>query len=310
VSAGVTLAVDRVTKRFGDVLAVDDLSFSVAPGRVTGFLGPNGAGKTTTLRILLGLVRPDRGLATVGGAPYARLAQPLRVVGAALEGGGFHPGRTARNHLAVVAREGGLPTAGVDGLLDRVGLADAADRRVGGFSHGMRQRLGLATALVGDPQVVLLDEPANGLDPTGIAWLRQFLRWMAAEGRTVLVSSHQLAEVAQGADDVVIIDRGRLIRQQPLAELLAGRGPRARVVSPDADRLAAELSAAGATTSASGPAELLVEGATAAEVGAAAARVGAVLHHLTDDRSGLEQAFLDLVGADPADPTGASGGSR
>ncbi|HUW16636.1 MAG TPA: ATP-binding cassette domain-containing protein [Actinomycetes bacterium] len=299
-SDGVPLTVEGVSKRFGDVRAVDDLSFTVAPGRVTGFLGPNGAGKTTMMRILLGLVRPDTGTATVGAVPYAQLTRPLRVVGAALEGGGFHPGRTARHHLAIVAREAGMPTSGVDALLDRVGLTDAADRRVGGFSHGMRQRLGLATALVGDPGVVLLDEPANGLDPAGIAWLRQFLRWMAGDGRTVLVSSHQLAEVAQGADDVVIIDHGRLVRQQPLADLLASSGPRVQVGSPDTDRLAAELVSRGATATVVGPAELRVEGATAAEVGEAAARIGAVLHRLVDDHSGLEQAFLDLVGPDSA----------
>jgi ABC-2 type transport system ATP-binding protein len=303
----VELRVDGVSKRFGAVRAVDDLSFTVAPGRVTGFLGPNGAGKTTTMRILLGLVRPDAGTSTVGGVPYARLPEPLRVVGAALEGGGFHPGRTARNHLTIVARQGGLPTSGVDALLDRVGLSEAGERRVGGFSHGMRQRLGLATALVGDPQVVVLDEPANGLDPAGIAWLREFLRWMAGEGRTVLVSSHQLAEVAQGADDVVIIDRGRLVRQQSLAELLAGRAARARVVSPDAERLAAELAGGDVTVSTVGPAELLVDGASAAEVGTAAARIGATLHQLVDEHSGLEQAFLDLVGSDQVAPdAGAS----
>jgi ABC-2 type transport system ATP-binding protein len=187
---------------------------------------------------------------------------------------------------------------GVDPLLDRVGLSDAADRRVGGFSHGMRQRLGLATALLGDPQVVVLDEPANGLDPAGIAWLREFLRWLAQEGRTVLVSSHLLAEVSQGADDVIIIDRGRLVRQQPLAELLAGRAARARVVSPDAERLAAELARGDVTVSTTGPGELVVDGASAAEVGVAAARIGAVLHQLVDEHSGLEQTFLDLVGSD------------
>ena len=218
-----TIAVDGLTKRFGAVTAVDDLSFEISGASVTGFLGPNGAGKTTTLRMLLGLVSPDRGRATIEKRAYAELEQPARTVGALLEASSFHPGRRARNHLRVVARAAGLPAGRADEVLERVGLADAAGRRVGGFSLGMRQRLGLAAALLGDPEVLVLDEPTNGLDPAGVRWLRNLLRDMAADGRTVLVSSHLLAEVAQTVDRVVVIDRGRLVAEGPVADLvLAG----------------------------------------------------------------------------------------
>ena len=214
-----SIAVEGLTKRFGSVRAVEDLTFATTPGRVTGFLGPNGAGKTTTLRMVLGLVTPTAGSALVEGQRYADLADPLRTVGAALEASSFHPGRSARDHLRVLATAGGLPQRRVDETLQLVGLADVADRRAGGFSLGMRQRLGLAAALLGDPRVLVLDEPANGLDPEGIAWLRGFLRYLAAEGRTVLISSHVLSEVQQTVDDVVIVARGRLVRQATLAEL-------------------------------------------------------------------------------------------
>jgi ABC-2 type transport system ATP-binding protein len=210
-----------LTKRFGPVRAVDDLSFSVEPGSVTGFLGPNGAGKTTTLRMLLGLVAPDAGTATIGGRAYADLPEPLHEVGAVLEASGFYPGRTARNHLRIQALAAGADPSRVDDVLDLVQLTDAADRRVGGFSLGMRQRLGLATALLPDPEILILDEPANGLDPEGVRWLRGLLRGFAAEGGTVLVSSHMLAETAQTVDSVVIIDHGRLVTQSPLASLTA-----------------------------------------------------------------------------------------
>jgi ABC-2 type transport system ATP-binding protein len=217
-----TITIDGLGKRFGDVLAVDNLSFEVDRGTVVGFLGPNGAGKTTTLRMLLGLVTPTAGSATIDGQPYRELADPVRHVGAVLEAAGFHPGRSARNHLRVVATAAGLPLERADQVLAQVGLADAARRRVGGFSLGMRQRLGLAAALLGDPQVLILDEPANGLDPEGIRWLRGFLRQLADQGRTVLVSSHVLAEVAQTVDQVVIIARGRLVAQSSLAAADAG----------------------------------------------------------------------------------------
>ena len=213
--------VDRLTKRFGPVLAVDGLSFTVAAGRVTGFLGPNGAGKTTTLRALLGLVQPTGGSATFAGVPYAELPDPARRVGAVLEAASFHPGRRARDHLRVRAAAGGIARPRVDQVLEVVGLAGAGHRRVGGFSLGMRQRLGLAAALLGDPEVLVLDEPAHGLDPEGIRWLRRFMRGLAAEGRTVLVSSHLLSEVANTVDDVVIVARGRLAAQGPLADLEA-----------------------------------------------------------------------------------------
>jgi ABC-2 type transport system ATP-binding protein len=216
------IEVRGLTKRFGQVLAVDRLSFTVEAGEVVGFLGPNGAGKTTTLRMLLGLVRPDEGTATINGSAYADLAEPLHQVGAVLEASSFHPGRTARNHLRVQALAGRADPSRVDDVLELTGLKDAADRRIGGFSLGMRQRLGLATALLPDPELLILDEPANGLDPEGVRWLRDLLRGMAAEGATVLVSSHILAEVAHTVDSVVILDRGHLVTQSSLADLTIG----------------------------------------------------------------------------------------
>jgi len=216
------IEVRGLTKRFGPVLAVDQLSFTVERGEVVGFLGANGAGKTTTLRMLLGLVRPDAGTATINGHAYADLPEPLHQVGAVLEASSFHPGRTARNHLRIQAMAGEADPSRVDDVLELTGLTAAADRRVGGFSLGMRQRLGLATALLTDPELLILDEPANGLDPEGVRWLRDLLRGLAAEGATVLVSSHILAEVAHTADSVVILDRGRLVAQSPLAQLTAG----------------------------------------------------------------------------------------
>ncbi|WP_433729932.1 ABC transporter ATP-binding protein [Actinoplanes sp. CA-051413] len=215
------VSVRGLTKRFGAVTAVHDLSFDLGPG-VTGFLGPNGAGKTTTLRMLLGLVRPTAGTATVDGRPYAELPRPSRVVGALLEASGFHPGRTARDHLLIQAQLAGLPATRVDAVLDEVGLTADGGRRVSGYSLGMRQRLGLASALIGDPRVLILDEPGNGLDPAGLAWLRTLLRQLADQGRTVVVSSHILAEVAQSADRVLIVNGGVLRFAGPLAELSAG----------------------------------------------------------------------------------------
>jgi ABC-2 type transport system ATP-binding protein len=211
----------HLTKRFGSVLAVDDVSFAVERGTITGFLGPNGAGKTTTLRMLLGLVEPTAGTATIDGRAYRNLSHPLRAVGAVLEASSFHPARTACDHLRIQALAGGAGEARIAEALERVGLVDAADRRVGGFSLGMRQRLGLATALLCDPETLILDEPANGLDPEGVRWLRDLLRDLADAGRTVLVSSHILAEVAQTVDDVIILDRGRLVTQAPLRRLTA-----------------------------------------------------------------------------------------
>lgn len=212
------IAISGLTKRFGAVTAVQDLSFAVTPG-VTGFLGPNGAGKTTTLRMLLGLVRPTAGTATIGGRAYRDLPNPRRVVGALLDSAGFHPGRTGRDHLRISAEAGGLPAARVDAVLDQVGLTGPAGRRVRGYSLGLRQRLGLAAALLGDPEVLVLDEPGNGLDPAGLTWLRGLLRGLAAEGRTIVVSSHVLAEVAQTVDRVVIVNDGTLRYDGPLADL-------------------------------------------------------------------------------------------
>jgi ABC-2 type transport system ATP-binding protein len=291
------LEVAGLAKTFGSVTAVSDLTFAVEPGRVTGFLGPNGAGKTTTLRCLLGLVAPSAGTALIDGRPYAALADPLGTVGAALEATGFHPGRTARSHLQIQCLAGGLPPSRAEACLDLVGLADAAGRRVGGFSLGMRQRLALATALLGDPAALILDEPGNGLDPAGMAWLRGFLRYQADAGRTVLVSSHLLAEVEQTVDDVVIIDRGRLVHAGALGDLTAQRS--VTVVTPDAARLAEALTAGGATVTIIGTDRLQVSGVTAAEVGRAALVAGAELHELRTEAAELEQVFLDLTGGAP-----------
>jgi len=301
---GQVVAVEGLTKRFGDVLAVDSLSFTVQPGRVTGFLGPNGAGKTTTLRVLLGLVHPTSGQATIGGRPYQAIHDPLHTVGAALEATGFHSGRTARNHLRVLAATAGVADARVDEILGLVGLADAASRRVGTFSLGMRQRLALGAALLGDPSVLLLDEPANGLDPGGIAWLRGFLRFLADQGRTVVVSSHVLAEVQQTVDDVVIIAAGRLVRQASLAELEGSATVLVRTPSPDA--LAAALTEQGIAVRPDAEAGALHAAVPdPALVGGIAFRAGIELHELTPQRSDLEDIFLALTGTE--DPTAGSG---
>jgi len=295
---GATIEITGLTKLFGSVLAIDDLSFTVEPGRVTGFLGPNGAGKTTTLRCLLGLVAPSSGTTTIGGRVYHDLPHPMRVVGSALEATGFHPGRTATNHLRVLARAGGLDEKRVPEVLELVGLADSASRTVGGFSLGMRQRLQLAAALLGDPGVLVLDEPANGLDPEGIAWLRAFLRYLAGQGRTVLVSSHVLSEVEQTVDDVVIISRGSLVRACPLAELTAGHG-HVVVRTPMPRQLVDALAAAVPGASVTGGEDestLLVADADAATVGHVAHRAQVELHELRPAASDLEQVFLSLTG--------------
>ena len=290
---GVPLVIEGLSKSFGTVNAVNALSFSVQPGQVTGFLGPNGAGKTTTLRILLGLVAADAGTATIGGVAYRDLERPLASVGAALEAASFHPGRSARDHLAIYAVAAGIDAQRVAATLSLVGLADYADRRVGGFSLGMRQRLGLAFALLGDPGVLVLDEPVNGLDPEGIRWIRSFLRQMAAEGRTVLVSSHLLSEVQQSVDTVVIISHGSLVYQGGLLELETGT--RVLVDAPDRAALSAALLAAGITAQ-RGHGGLLVGGHSAAEIGAVAHGAGVPLSLLSAEQGGLENAFLALVG--------------
>jgi ABC-2 type transport system ATP-binding protein len=293
VTVGHRIDVAGLTKRFGPVTALDDLSFSVRPGVVTGFLGPNGAGKTTTLRCLLGLIAPTEGSATIDGRLYRDLADPVATVGAALEASSFHPGRSARAHLQVMALAAGVDVGRCDELLAQVGLGEVAGRRVGGFSLGMRQRLALAQALLGDPQVLVLDEPANGLDPAGIAWLRGFLRALAAEGRTVLVSSHVLSEVQQSVDDIVVITRGRLVRQGPLAELEAGTGA-VLVRTPEPERLRDLLTAYDVQDDADG--RLRVRGCTTDQVGHLAHVNGVELHELAASANDLERLFLEMTG--------------
>jgi ABC-2 type transport system ATP-binding protein len=293
---GATIDVAGLTKQFDAVRAVDDLTFSVGPGRVTGFLGPNGAGKTTTLRCLLGLVAPTSGTATIDGHRYHDLPHPMRVVGSALEATGFHPGRNAQNHLRVLARAGGIDERRVPEVLELVGLADSATRSVGGFSLGMRQRLQLAAALLGDPGVLMLDEPANGLDPEGIAWLRAFLRYLAGQGRTVLISSHMLSEVEQTVDDVVIIANGRLVRACALDELTAGHSHVVvRTPAPQqlADALATHAPGARVTVE---EGVLHVVDADAATIGHIAFGAQVELHELSPATSDLEEVFLSLTG--------------
>jgi ABC-2 type transport system ATP-binding protein len=306
------IVVAGLSKSFGTVRAVDDLSFTVEPGSVTGFLGPNGAGKTTTLRMLLGLVTPTNGTATIGGVPYGKISHPMRTIGAVLEASSFHPGRTARNHLRVYATASGIPDTRADEVLAQVGLTDAADRKVRGFSLGMRQRLGLAFALLGNPQVLLLDEPANGLDPEGIRWLRGFQRALADEGRTVLVSSHLLTEVQQSADRVVILSRGKLVREGSVSELEAGAGVTVVVRTPMLDRLGDAVAAAGGSATRSGPDELRVQDIDAPAVGHAAFAAGVELHELRTQRADLEQLFFQLTegefhAPDTAAPAGPPG---
>jgi ABC-2 type transport system ATP-binding protein len=292
------IEVAGLTKRFGQTLAVDDLSFTVEPGRIVGFLGPNGAGKTTTLRIVLGLVNPTSGHATVEGKQYDALDDPVHTVGALLDGGMLHPGRSGRNHLRSLARASGVGDARVDELLELVALTGAANRRAGGYSLGMRQRLGLAAALLGDPRVLVLDEPANGLDPQGIRWLRDFLRTLAGEGRAILVSSHVLAEVSQTADEVVVINHGRSVAQAPLAELTARAGGGMRVAGPDAGRLGELLRADGAEVSGDGDRAIVVRGRSGEEIGRVIAGGGIVISELAPVGSSLEEIFFELTGAE------------
>ncbi|MFU8875395.1 ABC transporter ATP-binding protein [Micromonospora sp. SL4-19] len=300
------IEVFRLTKRFGAVTAVRDISFTVEPGRVTGFLGPNGAGKTTTLRMITGLVAPTSGHATIGGQPYARLHRPSSSVGALFDATAAHPGHTARDHLRVYAALGGHPVRRVTEMLDRLGLTAVADRRVGGFSTGMRQRLNLATALLGDPRVLLLDEPSNGLDPEGMAWLRSLLRALAEDGRTVLVSSHVLSEVQQLADDVVVIRDGELVAAGPWSRL-AGP-PAALVRTPDAAALAAALQPAGPDrasalqVTAVDADRLRVYGMPTPEIAAIAATHGLRIHELGTETAGLEELFLRLTSAPTTTP--------
>jgi ABC-2 type transport system ATP-binding protein len=289
------IEVDNLTKRFRKTVAVENLSFKIPEGAVTAFLGPNGAGKTTTLRIILGLVRPTAGRATVLGKPYRELGDPVHEVGAVLEASSFHPGRSGRNHLRTVAAASGIPSRRVEETLALVQMTADAGRRVGGYSLGMKQRLSLAAALLGDPKVLVLDEPANGLDPQGMRWLRELLRSLAAEGRTILISSHVLAEVEQVADEVVIIHRGRFVEQASTSELFARAGGGIRVRSPAAERFRAILEEAGLTVG-SAEGDLLVVGdGTTERIGELAAEHGIVLHELAAEKSTLEEAFLELT---------------
>jgi ABC-2 type transport system ATP-binding protein len=291
------IGVQGLTKRFGKTLAVDNLSFSADPGRITGFLGPNGAGKTTTMRAVLGLVHPTSGTATVLGRRYRDLDHPGRRVGAVLEASSYHPGRTGRNHLRVAAAASGLPRTRVEEVLELVELRDAARRRVGGYSLGMRQRLHLATALLGDPEVLVLDEPANGLDPAGMRWLRDLLRSLAERDRTILVSSHVLGEVELIADEVVIIHRGKFVARGPTSEIAARATGAVRVRSPQLERLCEALTAAGLAVQA-GAGALSVADTTTDRVGEIAEEAGVVLHELSAERATLEEAFLELTGGE------------
>ncbi|MFJ9434400.1 ABC transporter ATP-binding protein [Streptomyces sp. NPDC101490] len=285
---------ENLTKRYGDTTVVRDLSFTVRPGTVTGFLGPNGAGKSTTLRMILGLDAPTSGRATVDGRPYARHSAPLTRVGALLEARSAHPGRTARQHLTALALTHGIPRARVARVLGLSGLTRVADRRVKGFSLGMGQRLGIAAALLGDPATVVLDEPVNGLDPEGVLWIRTLLRSLAAEGRTVLVSSHLMSETALTADHLIIIGKGRLLADTTVDALVRGSGTASvRVVTPEADRLRTLLPGATVTTEA--PDTLVVTGPDAPEIGRTAAAHGLALHELTPRAPSLEQAFMALT---------------
>ena len=312
-SATVVLT-DHLTKRFGDILAVDDLTFALQHGTVTGFLGPNGAGKTTTLRMLLHLVQPTAGDALVFGRRYQDLERPAARVGAVLEAADFHPGRSGRDHLFALALALGrkaddghwflgrerAAAKRVDAVLDLVELAGAGRRRVGTYSLGMRQRLGLAAALLGDPELLILDEPANGLDPEGVRWLRHFMRSFAAEGKTVLVSSHLLAEVAQTVDQVVIINKGKLVAFSPLADLTARLTGTVRVRAPGAHRLQAKLGAEGIRSTLLDGDELRVEGVPSARVGELAFHAGVPLYELVPESSSLEDVFLELTAEDPS----------
>jgi ABC-2 type transport system ATP-binding protein len=286
---------ESLTKRYGELIAVDALSFALMPGTITGFLGPNGAGKTTTLRMLLGLASPTKGRALVFGQPYPELERPALRVGAVLEATDFHPGRSGRDHLRTLSQAVEVPDSRVDEVLRLVELDGAARRRVKGYSLGMRQRLGLAGALLGEPELLVLDEPANGLDPEGVRWLRDFLRAFVSEGRTVLVSSHVLAEVAQTVDQALIINRGRLVVESSLEQLRARVGGSVRVQSPQLPQLAEALRRAQIETAASNDNALLAHGTTSERVGDIAFAAGIPVHELVAEASSLEEVFLELT---------------
>jgi ABC-2 type transport system ATP-binding protein len=293
---GLPVEISGLTKHFGSILAVDDLDFVVEPGRVTGFLGPNGSGKTTTLRMLLGLVTPNAGRATVGGQLYRELQNPSATVGAVLEATSFHPSRRARTHLRMVARAGGHDEGRADVVLDLVGLTADAKRKIGGFSMGMRQRLELASALVGDPDVLILDEPSNGLDPQGIAWLRDLMRYLAGEGRTILVSSHLLAEMAQTIDNAVIVSHGKLRAQGTLESITSGVAEASmHARTPEADRLCAVLAEANVRFRRLSHDLVAVDGMTPEQLGPLLATNQIILYELTNQGADLEAIFLSLT---------------
>jgi len=299
------IEVREVTKRFGTKTAVEDLSFTVEPGKVTGFLGPNGAGKSTTMRIILGLDRPQSGSATINGMPYSDLQDPLRTVGALLEAKSTHTGRSARNHLLFLAQTQGLPASRVGEMLELVGLAEVAGKRAGGFSLGMSQRLGIAAALLGDPQVLLLDEPVNGLDPEGVLWIRNLMKHLAGQGRTILVSSHLMNEMAVTADHLIVIGKGRLIADSSTADVIErGTEKSVRVLTPDADKLTELITSDGGKIASARPAPaadsdgaqlLTVTGMEARRIGELAASSSVVLYELTPQLASLEEAFMELT---------------
>jgi ABC-2 type transport system ATP-binding protein len=288
-----TIEIRGLTKRYGPDTVVDDLSFTVEPGQVTGFLGPNGAGKSTTMKMVVGLAAPTRGSVTIGGRRYADLPVPLTEVGALLDAGAVHDGRKAYDHLLALAVSNGLPRRRVGEVLARTGLESVAGKRAGGFSLGMRQRLGIAAALLGDPRVLIFDEPVNGLDPEGIRWIRDFMRTLAREGRAVLVSSHLMSEMAQTADHLVVIGRGRLIADTGMGELMRGEGT-VLVRTPEPG-FALRLTAAGATVREGVESSLVVSGLTSAEIGKLAAYHGVALSELSPQRVSLEDAFMELT---------------
>jgi ABC-2 type transport system ATP-binding protein len=288
-----------ITKRYGQTLAVNDLSFTVRPGVVTGFLGPNGAGKTTTMRLILGLDRPTHGTATVNRRPFRQAAEPMREVGAVLDADALHPKRSVRSHLLCLAQSNRLPRKRVAEMLEVVGLTSVAGRACGGLSLGMRQRLGIAGALLGDPQILLLDEPVNGLDPEGVLWIRTLVKSLAGEGRTIFVSSHLMSEMQNTADELVVIGRGKLIANCPTVEFIDAHTEHVvQVRTPQADALTAAVDKAGGRVTVAADGQLTVRGVTATRIGDLAFEVGARLHELIPVRGTLEEAFMELTAAD------------
>jgi ABC-2 type transport system ATP-binding protein len=290
------IQIDSLTKRYGAKLAVDGITCTIEPGRVTGFLGPNGAGKSTTMRAILGLDRPTSGRATVNGKSYAQHKAPLHEVGALLDAKAVHPGRSARNHLLAMAATHGIPTKRVDEVIEMTGLTQVARKRIGGFSLGMGQRLGIAVALLGDPQTLILDEPVNGLDPEGVQWVRQLSRWLAGQGRTVFLSSHLMSEMALTADHLIVLGRGRIIADAPVADIISGaRRVVVNVRTPSADALTTAITAAGGAVAVKDDGLLEVAGLPAPQIGDVAAGAGIALHELTPVRASLEEAYMELT---------------